>query len=305
MTRGVAAAAGILCAFLAGCAIRPDVKDVTGVDTYEVVRRIRCEMRDSIRAFAIGTIRRHDRNYPHYAAQLATDAGFRTFDLARLDPDARALVERYDDTVIGYAFEFDISEDNTLSASLGLGRILQRGPFGIALSGQHNRTRQNKETFRIIDSFVRLSRGVSDDYCGPAARPGGAHVYPITGRLGLGDIVKKFLDFNQSGNLAGPAGGTAAPAYNTEITFTTLVSGKINPTVQLAAIADTLKITGAGAASEVIRQDIHKVTIAFSLPDKDLRKPTIAEERVTRELDKLQLLDDDSRLRNRLDQLLR
>ena len=48
---------GGVCAFaafvLAGCAIHPLPEDVTGVDTYTIVRQIRCETRQAVIDFAL------------------------------------------------------------------------------------------------------------------------------------------------------------------------------------------------------------------------------------------------------------
>jgi hypothetical protein len=45
----VRAAAVALSLTATGCAIHPLPEDVTGVDTYHIVRRIRCEARDTLR----------------------------------------------------------------------------------------------------------------------------------------------------------------------------------------------------------------------------------------------------------------
>src|SRR5882762_10301439 len=49
MKRTFSIAAVALSFFSAGCAIHPLPQDVTGVDTYHIVRQIRCEARETIR----------------------------------------------------------------------------------------------------------------------------------------------------------------------------------------------------------------------------------------------------------------
>src|SRR5215471_15069674 len=73
----VAAAAALL---ISGCALHPVPEDVTGVDTYHIVRQIRCETREAVKEVVLNELKR-----------LATD-----HEDQPGDPIARRLLLRYE-----------------------------------------------------------------------------------------------------------------------------------------------------------------------------------------------------------------
>src|ERR1700722_16576707 len=72
-----AAAAALL---LSNCAIHPVPEDVTGVDTYHIVRQIRCETREAAAQLVLRELKRLGTDHPDQAA----------------DPIARTLVAKYE-----------------------------------------------------------------------------------------------------------------------------------------------------------------------------------------------------------------
>jgi hypothetical protein len=50
---------------VAGCSIKPLPEDVTGFDTVQIVSKVRCEVRDGIRSYVIGALRRPERSGPN------------------------------------------------------------------------------------------------------------------------------------------------------------------------------------------------------------------------------------------------
>ena len=71
---------------LSACSIHPVPKDVTGVDTYAIVMRVRCEARLAVMRAA--------RNYLAYKLEESQNAGYEDLALARLVPEIDANIER-------------------------------------------------------------------------------------------------------------------------------------------------------------------------------------------------------------------
>ncbi|EUB98247.1 hypothetical protein PMI07_006561 [Rhizobium sp. CF080] len=286
----VAALAG-LATTLGACAIPPDVRDFAHVDTYDITRRVRCEMRDAVRQKAKEAIARRQ---PEIAAQLVTDEDFLKFDFAVLGREAQSIVSVYKDTLIGYDWNFDITEKNDATAGVDVLNTFTRGTFGLGATVSNNRERNNVETFRELDSFVKLATMVSNtDYCKPDVYKPKNYVYPITGNLNLISYVKKYLDHNQSGNLAGAAGSKDLATYSVKLKFTTVWSSKLTPDLNLPSRGITWEVVGVDGSAENTRTDVHQVSIVMVLPaGGDQRSLTIAEERVRAELEYLRLRDD-------------
>ncbi len=119
---------GVLCG---GCSMHPLPEDVTPLNTYQIVQKIRCEVRDSLRLFVIGALKKSD---PIIAADLKS--GKRTFASVtskQLSPDGNASLQRYDKSALAYEFVFDMAENNTAGGNIGVASILSRGPLTFTL----------------------------------------------------------------------------------------------------------------------------------------------------------------------------
>jgi hypothetical protein len=289
------------------CSIRPLPQDATGLTTYQIVSHIRCEARDAVRSYALAAIRAD----PAVAADLQSGAfDFENFDIKRLRGHAAEVVDKYRSSAIAYDFTFDITETNELTAGADFLRTLDRGPFKLGIGAGNERERQNIRNFRIADTFENLATKVGDDYC---TNPGKQKnwLYPITGTIGLAELVGTFLDLNQSGNLA-PGEKVSVPVIADTIEFTTKFSGNANPSVELAAVGRDFQLVKANIGTKATRQDIHKVVIAMSLqPPPAKGKATTpaasAQKRAIEELD-VQLYRDSiletKSLRKRLEQII-
>ncbi|SDJ99814.1 hypothetical protein SAMN05216338_10792 [Bradyrhizobium sp. Rc2d] len=252
-------------AFCAGCAIKPLPQDVTGNDTYRIVEKIRCETRDAIRSFILGELDKQDRSLAD-----ALRNGTLTFaELNRyrqkLSPEAQTDFDKYDQAAIAYDFTFDITEKNNVSAGADFLRTFSRGPLTLGVAGSNERQRQNTRNFRVTDSFEELVTKVSDGYCTDRELAPN-YVYPITGSIGMVELVGTFLDLNQSGNLAGPKDAPNVPQVADTIAFTTTFTASTSPKLVLTPLAKGFEFTGVSLSADASRSDIHKVIIALSLP---------------------------------------
>lgn len=257
----------LLALALSGCATQPLPQDYAGVDTYGIVKQIRCEAREAIQDYAIAYLR--SSGLPAEAADLERN-GFAGFDKSRLPPDVRKTVLRYNRSAITYDFSFDITETNDAVASARFLETLNRGLFNLDVGAGIKKKRKNVRGFRVSDDMETLVSTVSDNYCQGTAKERNG-LYPITGKIGLDELVHTFFDLNQTGNLA-PKRGESVPVIADTIEFTTSLSGGLNPTIQLRPVGTGFQLVNAGLDLDATRVDIHQVVIALALPPKDVPK---------------------------------
>ena len=232
---------------LCGCSIRPVPQDVTGAryDTYGIVTRVRCEMRDAIKEYVLRSLRRHGAQSQADELEHKPNA-MRWLNERRryFSPTQQALFDKYDGALITYDFTFDITEQNNISANVNLGQTFTRGTFGLGLTGGNDRERHNARTFRISDNFLKLSVQVDDAFCKQENLHVPNYIYPITGSLNLFEMVGVFLDLNQSNNLT--AKDNNPPALSDNIQFVTKFSGSVNPSFEISPIGRSLEVAKAG-----------------------------------------------------------
>lgn len=297
----------------AGCSIRPLPEDVTGDNTYEIVRKIRCETRDAIRGFAIALVR---KRHPDLADELqANPALFAEVNKnrSRLHPEIRQLIDRYDGAMAGYEFTFDITEKNNIGGGLDFLGTLTRRTTKLGLSASNERERQNTRNFRIYDSFENAAVILPNRYCTEPAQ-GPHYLYPITGSLKRAEMIGTFLNLNQSGNLTGENG---VPRLADTVHFLTRFTGSAKPSIEIAPLGRAYELVGASLDATGVREDKHQVIIVLTLPPEAApkkasgpRKRSIAEQRFTieYEFDRQRALSEGNvrrELRDRLERLTR
>lgn len=206
---------------LAGCSIHPLPDNVTPYSTADIAEKIRCEARDAIR--------RHVRQ-------------------------GDATVENGG---IGYNFSFTITENNNVGAGSKFTLPFSNGRFILDLGVGEDKQRQSERKFFIADAFSTFGKkdGFRDLRGRPVHCPADGKVnwrYPITGNIGLDEVVKTFVELG-------------APAkFSDVLVFTTKFSGSVSPKVELSAVRDVFRLTELSGSMKADRQDIHKVTIILA-----------------------------------------
>ena len=279
-------------ALLSGCAIRPDIQDVTRVDTYEVIKRIRCELRDAVREVARRAI---IHRFPQAKDRFTKDSDFVGFDYRTLGKDTVEVFSVYADSVIGTEFTFDATEDNNVAGGLDVLNTFTRGTLGIGVGGSKKLSRNNVEKSRSIDTFEKIatSPSTSNNYCGNEGVPPVNFTYPITGKIGLEPVVTKFFDYNQSANLGAPTGSASQAEYSVTLKFTTTLKADVAAVAKFTPLDKRWQLAGVDGAADVSRSDIHTLSIVFVLPTKKTPAGvTIAEQRAVEELNYLRQRDD-------------
>lgn len=271
------AACGVaLSILLGGCAIHPQPKDVTGVPTYEIVQRIRCETRQAVIDSVLDYLTMHkDVDARSQAIGKRFDPRFSADPepIAKLNPNlfkdkkVHDLLSVFSTTGVAYNFNLDITETNNVDGRVDFLKTLTKGMFGFGFKGNFDRQRQNIRTFTITDNFGDLVLKPMD--CdGKIVGPN--YVYPIAGRIGVDEMVRAFVDLSLFANLGGGKDNPkAAPTLVDALEFTTTISGSAAPNVNFdpMMIGRNLSVLHADLAAEATRTDKHQVVVGLALAE--------------------------------------
>jgi GR25 family glycosyltransferase involved in LPS biosynthesis len=262
---GLCAIAG----YLGGCAIHPLPEDTARFDTNAIVLHIRCEARSALQHETTAFLLDPRTPIPDSTRQLARDLAdgtikFEDFDPKKLDRTSRFYLLKYENSAIAYDFTFDMAEDNAIGANLSFLSTMTSGATGFALGAGSDRQRQTIRNFRVSDTFgeLRAMRECAYPYKGDKN-----YVYPVTGSIGLDEMVRTFVELNEANRLAAP-GNSKVPVMADTFSFLTTISVGATPLVTLApaSAAVGFAVLPVPNSLGVSRRDTHKVVIAMSLP---------------------------------------
>jgi len=286
-----AAAAALSLSLFSGCAIHPLPEDVTGVDTYHIVRQIRCETREALRKMVIDWLRDLGTDHPSQPADLHARE---LADLYETDPDAfsdfgpqvlpgpkyvheRDIINLFADAGIAYNLDLTITENNDFTGDVNFLKPLFSGKFTLGVKADATRSRQNERVFTATDTFGYLvtqlnkpKRGVR--YCDRFI-VGPNYVYPIVGQIGVYKSVRSFVELtlfgalgaHHEGDVPGPVNPPAPPTMVDKLTFTTTVDISATPKVEFTPAGTQFQIVDASIGPSVKRMDEHKVFLGLAI----------------------------------------
>ena len=185
-----------------------------------------------------------------------------TFNVQEFQGAVRAIIDKFQATAIATDFTFDMTELNNLDATLDLLQVFRRTLGMAALNGGIDRTRENIRTFTITDTFIVLLTKVKDDYCSQLTFEKN-YMYPITGTIGVGEVIHTFVDLALFENLSAKSG---PPTMGDTLTFTTKLSGSATPKIVFTPVGSGFHVVDASLAASASRTDVHKVIIGLALP---------------------------------------
>jgi hypothetical protein len=274
---------------LSNCAIHPVPEDVTGVNTYHIVRQIRCETRAAAAKIVLRELRRLGTDH---ADQAADPIAQRLVAQYEADPESistfspnlfpgpkyaqvRNLYSVIYSAAIAYNFDLTMNEQNNLGTSINL-----LGPwvpkFTLGLTADANRGRTNERTFTVTDTFSELLTKLNTPIRGQRYCDGqivqANYIYPIAGRIGVDELVLTFFDLalfaDLSGDKAAP-GASSPPAISDKLTFTTTIDGSVNPAkVLFNPVGAGFQFSDASLTGMASRMDTHTVTVGLALDSK-------------------------------------
>jgi hypothetical protein len=265
----------------AGCAIHPVPQDVTGVDTYHIVRQIRCEARETVKAEVIKWLTKlaafGDPIAQNLLAQYETAPElinnfhydlFRGADYVKI----KAMAKLFYDTGIAYSFDLTMTENNDLSTELSFLKPFTEPVFTLGIDASAKRQRTNNRVFTVTDTFSYLLTKLNTEVRGHRYCDGqlvnANYVYPIAGRIGIDKMVHDFVELTLFGGLTEPKaapGATGAPTMVDELAFTTTLSGSVNPIVVFTPVTHAFQLTRASLTAGAARSDIHKVSVGLAI----------------------------------------
>lgn len=242
------------CALMAAsCSVHPLPEDLPArKNTFQIVQAIRCEAKKAV-------------------LTNADDA-------------------RFKGAVIGYNFDFDITETDQASAGFEVQKKFTDGtllklPWS---GGSAKKIRQAKRQFTIVDTFDELREAKCDEVDTTSKHL----VYPVTGSIGLFEVVSTFAMIEMQTNFirvgvtdGGLGKDNQVWAFSDQLTFTTdFKTGSFAPELSLDTIPTgklvlkSANITAGG--TEAGRKDIHTVTVALTLASGAEQKAALNRARV-------------------------
>jgi len=227
--------------------MHPLPEDVSRVNTYDIVEKIRCEAKEGLRG-------------------------------------VRADSNILKNTAIGYDFTFDIDEDNNATnGKLKFERPGFRDGSNTTweFTGSSTRKRKNKRVFRIVERLEKLNAA----NCSEGATRAN-WVYPITGAVGMGEVLRTYIGLERLTDF-GTGLKSDSTVFSEELEFTTEFGGGVTPTLELATIAGKFRLTNATIFAEAKRKDIHSLTVALAKEGEldDPKKKTRRSLSLSRSLD--------------------
>ena len=169
---------------LAACAIHPLPDDFSRSNTYDIVQKIRCEARGGIIDIALT-----DAGRGQIDAFLNEPAARTEVRPARVERARRLLLADMQRAAIGYSFKFSITEDNNGSGAARFEMPFSNGSVSLGVDVGEDKRRKSERSFDLVEDFAQLLADASL-HCGPGAPD---WKYPITGEIGLNEVIKTYV----------------------------------------------------------------------------------------------------------------
>ncbi|MDX2204034.1 MAG: hypothetical protein NW223_14885 [Hyphomicrobiaceae bacterium] len=248
----------------AGCASHLLPGDAAQVSTVDIVQHIRCEARAGVEEAIRDAAAHGDEKRRH----------------------AERIVEV---SAIGYDFNFVMEEGNGANLtelSFEKGYAPDGPKFAIRLNGgwtSPTKMRENTRIFRVIDKLSELRRAK----CGGEMEAHSNPVHPITGAIGMAEVVKSYVELEILTDLGGVPSDKEIIVFSDALSYTTVLDAGASLVWSYPTSVGTIRLTKAGFSGSARRSDMHTLTVALARQIKDSpdRVPSIGKRiMVAREL---------------------
>ncbi|MEH2486732.1 hypothetical protein [Bradyrhizobium sp. AZCC 2230] len=271
--RGARFLALLIAGASAGCSLHPVQQEVTGVKTPDLVQFIRCETRLAIQDKAIELLNNEDPPNPPIIEQLTLLRGrpWNPQMRTRMNAHERAIYDKYIQTGIAFDFSFDITVDNAAAGFADPVKLISNGTAGATLSAGGDFKRENlrhfvvSETAKDLLENVKLGFALEDGsvQC-PSDYRSSNYAYPISGNIGMKELISTFFDLNEVKTLA--VDKATSDVFVDTLTFTTMVSGGVTPHVFVSPVGNRWGLAApATLTASGQRTDAHKLIVGLSL----------------------------------------
>jgi hypothetical protein len=257
---------------LAGCSLYPIPDDVTSIGTEDIIRHARCEIRSAVIDYVIqeqliAPSITEDEIIAFVKATEAKVKKWQQFNIAnppqrRIDINKRlSPTERDMSTLSGvaivYTFDFNITENNRADGSAAFKlpftspKVLDAGA-----SASLNLTRQGQRTFSAQDRWGDMI--TKPERCKEGYPQHKNLVYPLEGSIGVGRVVRTFMDITKQGG--------AKDSFVDTLIFTTQIGAGAGAGIKLESVPHSFRLVSATANLSASRQDIHKMVASLVFP---------------------------------------
>ena len=173
-----------------------------------------------------------------------------------VDKETLYYVNKFRFAGIGLRFIFTITENNNKTGNASFRMPFTGGTCTIGLKAGSEKARANERIVNIVESFSDLVLE-REDYCIDAPKPRKHWVYPITGNIGLAEVIGTYITIVDSTKVVG--------TFTDKLTFTTKLFGGVKPEVVLSQfVPKKLRIASADIDVNADRTDVHEVRIAIT-----------------------------------------
>ena len=178
-------------------------------------------------------------------------------------------------------------------------RLITNGTAGIGLSSSGEFSRENSRTFIVSETFLHLLQvGTSvPKSCDVGMLANENFAYPVTGSIGMHEMISTFIDLNQEEALTPSSGSSStstkgasatsskAPAMSTSgsgvfadtMNFNTTLMGGVTPSVQINPIGNKWGLSSpTNFGATVTRSDKHMLIVGLSLETSSTRIPLVS-----------------------------
>ena len=237
---------------LMGCSHVPDPADVPGIEPYNILQNIRCE---------IATVLTTDYPWGHPKHKWIREAD------------------------IAYGLQLFAEEERNKSGSLSMGWPIHLGTFTLGLSAGKERTRSGDNLINLAEELKGTLTLVKAPHASETdgflcESPPHSVAYPILGSVGMRDVIRRFVEVNSITSAGNDANGVALPkGYATDVFLHTLkfhlkFKGGIKPSFKIERL-DGRTLSG-DADLNGSRWDKHELVIALGPPSKEelLERPS-------------------------------
>jgi hypothetical protein len=262
----------VFAAGLAGCSLYPIPDDVTLIGTEDIIRHARCEIRAAVIDYVIqeqliapsitedeviAFVKATEAKVKKWQQFNAANPPQRRIDInKRLSPTERDI-STLSGVAIVYTFDFNITENNNAGGSAAFKlpftapKVLDAGA-----NASLNLTRQGQRNFSAQDRWGDMI--TKPERCKDGYPQHKNIVYPLEGSIGVGRVVRTFMDITKQGG--------AKDSFVDTLIFTTQLGGGANAAIKLDSVPHSFRLVSAAASVNASRLDIHKMVVSLVFP---------------------------------------
>ncbi|WP_375410503.1 hypothetical protein [uncultured Methylobacterium sp.] len=253
-----------------GCSVYPVSQEASGDNTFNIVAKVRCEVRDALRGIVITEAEKYlsDRVYGSESGlELAARLKANPQDFSRLrtelfTPSLRKAIAYYQNSTINYDFTLQGTESNVQGVQGGLIRTLPRDVAVVGFGLEGDRTRDVKRNFEISDHAITLAQKPDEDYCRMVRDV--AFIYPMGGQKNIRDLIENFIFLNLDGELEGSTKEPNIRRMGDTILFRTRLTGNLAPGFTFTPPGGALGLSGLSFRNTNFREDYHQVIVTIT-----------------------------------------